>query len=74
MESKDSKCCFCDENETIDHLFFKCKLARYVWGVVRCANGIGAIPVKFQDLSDWIFGFPSKDRNVLGVAAVVWSI
>jgi hypothetical protein len=34
------------------------------------------IPVKFNDLSDWLFTFPSKARNlvVVGISAVVWSI
>jgi hypothetical protein len=50
-KGKDSRCCFCDELETIDHLFFECRLARFVWGVVKCATGILDIPVKFKDLS-----------------------
>jgi hypothetical protein len=25
------KCCFCNNNETIQHLFFDCVLARFVW-------------------------------------------
>jgi hypothetical protein len=29
------KCAFCDEEETIDHLFIKCKLSSLVWRVVQ---------------------------------------
>jgi hypothetical protein len=29
------KCAFCDEEETIEHLFLKCKFARLIWRVVQ---------------------------------------
>ena len=75
-KGKDSKCCFCDELETIDHLFFGCVMANYVWNVVKCATGVMDIPRHFQDMSEWIMRFPVKDRNVIsvGVAAVFWAI
>lgn len=31
----DIKCRFCDENETINHLFFACPAAKYMWSVVN---------------------------------------
>ena len=56
-KGKDSKCCFCDELETIDHLFFGCVMANYVWNVVKCATGVMDIPRHFQDMSEWIMRF-----------------
>jgi hypothetical protein len=32
--SKPTQCCFCAENESIDHLFFECVVAREVWRYV----------------------------------------
>jgi hypothetical protein len=29
-----TKCCFCDQNETIDHLFISCPFARMIWRIV----------------------------------------
>jgi hypothetical protein len=29
------KCAFCNEEETIEHLFLKCKFARVIWRVVQ---------------------------------------
>jgi hypothetical protein len=65
----EKKCLFCGSNESINHLFFKCPLARYIW---------------FQ-LPIWIWwslhlqlveGFWGKKKEVLvvGIAAVIWSI
>ncbi|WVZ53529.1 hypothetical protein U9M48_004457, partial [Paspalum notatum var. saurae] len=35
--SGDGQCCFCDTNETIQHLFFDCHVAWFVWRVVFLA-------------------------------------
>jgi hypothetical protein len=32
-------CLLCGSNETIDHLFFACPLARYVWNVIIVSFG-----------------------------------
>jgi hypothetical protein len=34
------QCMFCGKNETTDHLFFLCPLARYMWNVVSVALGV----------------------------------
>ncbi|WVZ88215.1 hypothetical protein U9M48_034759 [Paspalum notatum var. saurae] len=33
-------CAFCHKEETINHLFFECRLARSVWSVLQIATGI----------------------------------
>jgi hypothetical protein len=30
-----TKCCFCDKDETIQHLFFECPVAQIVWRIVH---------------------------------------
>jgi hypothetical protein len=73
----EKKCLFCGCNETIDHLFFKCPLARYIWNVVSCTFGL-----KFQFdsadhcISNWLKGFGGEKKEILavGVAAIIYSI
>ena len=31
------KCMFCSKVETLDHLFFECHVACFMWGIVSCA-------------------------------------
>ena len=33
-----SKCCFCNHDETIKHLFFECKFARSIWSTIQVAS------------------------------------
>ena len=73
----DRKCLFCDEEETIDHLFFQCPLARYCWNVACCAFNFVGKPVSVRHLfGGWMRRFSGKHRRLVrvGVAAVLWSI
>jgi hypothetical protein len=69
-------CLFCGKNESINHLFFKCPVARYVWGIASCATGFS---YQFTDIDDcfvvWLKVFPKKKRRLIsvGVAAVFWA-
>jgi hypothetical protein len=49
-KGEDSKCCFCDDLKTIDHLVLECKLSRYAWGVVKCATYSVDVPMHFLDI------------------------
>ena len=75
-KGKDSKCCICNELESLDHMFFHCSLAKFIWGVIRCATGLVDVPTHFQDVSAWVMKFSTKERNIVavGVAAVFWAI
>lgn len=72
----DNKCRFYGEEEITVRLFFRCALARFVWGVARCTADRATAPSMFDDINDSIMGFPSKDRVLIsvGVAAVLWSL
>jgi hypothetical protein len=37
-----TRCCFCTEQETIQHLFFDCPMAKLVWGCVAFAFGLAS--------------------------------
>ena len=37
------KCVFCSQDETIQHLFFHCHYARFIWCVLHCTFGISIL-------------------------------
>jgi hypothetical protein len=56
-----SECCFCGGLESIEHLFFKCSIARFVWRVIQIALNLDFIPKSIGELCDrWLN--KSKDR------------
>jgi len=44
----DSKCAFCNGDETILHLFFGCDMAKYVWSLVAFVIGADNRPSSFD--------------------------
>lgn len=68
-----TKCCFCNSNETIQHLFFDCPLARFVWNAIFIAFGIH-LPTNVANLlGNWFYGVLPRLRAqiLVGVAAFV---
>lgn len=50
-------CCLCDRVESVDHLFFKCHLAKFVWGIRQEIFDLGSCPRSLEDLSSsWLRG------------------
>ena len=57
-------CLFCGQDESIDHLFLHCPLARYVWNVVSVATGMKCqFPCLQHFLTDWLGGFEGKQMK-----------
>ena len=70
------KCCFCSSDETIQHLFFDCHFASFVWNIVHITFGIQP-PTSFANLfGSWLHGLSPKLRSqiLLGAAALCWAI
>jgi hypothetical protein len=71
-----TKCCFCTAQETIQHLFFYCPMARLLWRIIRCTFGIMK-PVSIGHLFGlWLRSFSNKQRNLVlvGLAALCWAL
>jgi hypothetical protein len=70
------ECVFCGIAESIDHLFFRCPVARYVWRVIQISLGISCIPSSIEELFGvWIRNFNKNTKLILfGCGAVLWSI
>jgi hypothetical protein len=71
-----TKCCFCNSKETIQHLFFDCRLARSIWGAIHMAFGIAAPSGVEHLLGDWLANWNVKHKRqiLVGVTALCWSI
>jgi hypothetical protein len=69
-------CCFCDNKESIQHLFFECPLAKIIWCIIHMTFGLEQ-PKNVSNLfENWLKGIPKKDRIQIRVVvcAVIWAI
>jgi hypothetical protein len=70
------KCVFCDKDESIQHLFIDCPLAKVVWRIVYMTFGLSP-PVNITHLfGTWLSGIAKKDvlQIRVGVCALIWAI
>ena len=69
-------CHFCLENETIDHLFFACPVARITWGIIGTCLGTNTIPKNLTQYHSWITQLlpEGKGVHICGCVAVCWAI
>ena len=71
-----SKCCFCDQHETIQHLFFACPFAKILWRIIYMTFNMPA-PANVTNLfGNWLNGVAKKDKGHIrvGVCALLWAI
>lgn len=57
----DKKCAFCNEEETIEHLFFKCDVSGYVWSIVAWTVGARCRPESIEQYKLWISHYMPQD-------------
>jgi hypothetical protein len=71
-----NKCSFCNNDETIQHIFFNCHVARVIWQIVNIATGIPKPNSIRHILVEWITSIRAKEKHLIlvGVAAMFWSI
>ena len=72
----DAKCCFCNCDETIRHLFFECHLAKCVWQAIQYTFGVTP-PVNITCMmGSWLNGYPAKLKKqmLIGVCAICWAL
>lgn len=72
----DTKCMFCDEVETTDHLFVQCPFIKTFWQWIALYNNFYFHGQTFQDF--WLIDaqVPLKDKYVIEIkrGAVLWII
>jgi hypothetical protein len=70
------KCYFCHHDETVDHLFFTCSIAKVIWGVIARLLGANNIPTSLSQCWEWCeLWFPEAKRfHLWGISAICWAI
>ena len=71
-----NKCCFSDQDETIQHLFIECPFAKVVWRTLHMTFSITP-PSNINNLfGNWLGGVDKKTKTHIrvGVCAILWSI
>jgi hypothetical protein len=60
-------CYLCDSYETIQHLFFECVLAKFIWRVIQITFGLTIHWNIKHVFDDWVQRMNEKDRRLLYV-------
>jgi hypothetical protein len=71
-----NKCCFCDKEETVQHLFIQCPFARIIWQIVYLSFNISP-PLSIAHMfGNWLNGTEKDEKaNIrVGVCAVLMAI
>jgi hypothetical protein len=71
-----TKCCFCAEHKTIQHLFFNCPIAQLTWGSVCFTFGVKKPEGVGHLFGPWLRSFSSKQRNLvlISLTAICWAL
>jgi predicted GNAT superfamily acetyltransferase len=70
---EDKTCLFCDEQETVQHLYYECVVAKRVW---ECISGVFgfAIGSDFESMTKcWLCNKKYGNFNIFA-AAVCWAL
>jgi hypothetical protein len=71
-----TKCCFCGEQESVEHLFLLCPFAKIIWRIVYFAYNLPPPSSITNMFGNWLYGVDktSKCRIRIGVSALCWAI
>jgi hypothetical protein len=72
----ETTCVFCEKEESIQHLFFECHMAKLIWRLIHLTFGLSP-PMNVTNLFDnWLSNFDKKDVKQIrvGVCAIVWAL
>ena len=74
--SGNPSCHFCDQNETVDHLFFTCPIAKVIWAVIVKVIRANNIPTSLSQCWSWCdHWLPAEKKfHLSGVSAICWAI
>jgi hypothetical protein len=70
------QCIFCSLPEIIQHLFFYCHFARFLWRAVQVSFNIGTPTSVVHLFSDWTNSVRNRFKNIIlvGAAALCWTL
>ena len=69
-------CCFCSNDETIQHLFIDCHVAKFLWRAVQFAFDLNPPRSITHLFGNWLRGVGTKLKRQLlvGTSALCWAI
>jgi hypothetical protein len=69
-------CQFCPNDENINHLFFTCPMAAYIWSTISTVLGVFTRPSCFTQYFWWITKILPVGSNlhIVGIVALCWAI
>jgi len=72
----DPKCCFCPENESFNHLFFECSMAKFVWSLVALVVGADCRSPTFAQFWVWVQKYMANGTkfHMVGLSAICWAL
>ncbi|CAN6179680.1 unnamed protein product [Urochloa humidicola] len=72
----DKRCNFCVADESVQHLFFDCSLARYVWSLVAMTVGADCRPNSIDQFWIWAHRYLPAYKNIhmTSLSAFCWAI
>jgi hypothetical protein len=70
------KCCFCNQDETIEHLFISCPLVKIMWRIIHIALNITPPNNITHLFGDWLLGIDKHEKMQIqvGACALLWAI
>uniref|UniRef100_A0A8I6WC46 Reverse transcriptase zinc-binding domain-containing protein n=1 Tax=Hordeum vulgare subsp. vulgare TaxID=112509 RepID=A0A8I6WC46_HORVV len=71
-----SNCCYCDQNETIRHLFLDCPLAKLLWRTIHIAFNVIPPTCINSMFTTWLNGVDVQLSRLIriGICALLWAI
>ena len=69
-------CAFCTDHETVQHIFFECLTAKYMWRLLTYSLGAECRPGNMNQYWIWINNILPQCplMHAVGLAAVCWAI
>ena len=70
------QCCFCSSDETIQHFFIDCHIAKFLWRAIQFAFDLNPPCSITHLLGNWLSGVGTKLKRQLlvGASALCWAI
>jgi hypothetical protein len=65
------KCCFCDHEETAQHLFIKCHFAKIIWSIIKMAFNIIPPTSISHVFGNWLDGAIKDEKTNIRVVVYV---
>jgi hypothetical protein len=70
------KCVFCSDDESIQHLFFDCHYAKFIWRVVSFTFGLKELTNTEEIYNSWLINVNARWRSLIlvGDTAICWAL